>query len=155
MNKILSAAFITALLVFNASAQSPSSSQTSGPTMVLTGVVYDINGAVIVNGTRVVAESGDAGRRETSTNEEGVYKFVLPLSTYKIKVSAPGFCPRQIEDFILVNSTHGKMSLDFVLEVAGPCKQEKITEEEPKRRTKKKSSPIIIIERKHNVRTDG
>ncbi len=156
MKKILFTALVISLLGSSGFAQHPRSSQFGEPKMILTGVVYDVNGAVIVNGTMVIAYDGNGKKYESVTNDEGVYKLELPLAAYKIKVSAPGFCPKQVEDFIIVDSTHGKMSLDFVLEVAGPCRQEKIIEEQPKRKTKKKARPIIIaIERKLNVRTNG
>jgi hypothetical protein len=137
-------------------AQSRDSSRAGEPTMILTGVVYDINGSVIVSGTKIIAYNSAGRKYESATSDEGFYRFDLPLAIYKIEASAPGFCPRQIQDFRVINSTHGKMSLDFVLEVAGPCRQEKIIEEQPKRKTKKKSRPIIIaMERKLNVRTNG
>src|ERR1051325_9730716 len=55
------------------------------------GAVSDQNGAYIVR-ARVVVESG-ATRRELSTNDEGVYDTMLPAGTYRLTVSAPGFCP--------------------------------------------------------------
>lgn len=148
MKKILFTAFVILLLSLSNLAQNPRSSQFGEPKMTLTGAVYDINGAVIVNGTMVVASDGNGKKYESVTNDEGFYKIELPLAAYKIKVSAPGFCPRQVEDFIIVDATHGKMSLDFVLESrashAPSCKQEKTIEEQPKRETKKKARPIII-----------
>jgi hypothetical protein len=160
MRKILVTVFVLSILGLNAFAQSQSSPPSGQPKMILTGVVYDLRGSVIVNGTVVIAEGVDAKKHETSTNDEGVYKLELPLGLYKIKVSAPMFCPRQVENYIVVDSTYGKMSLDIVLESAAShapsCKQEKIIEEQPKRKTRKKSRPVIIaIERKLNVRTDG
>jgi hypothetical protein len=114
--------------------------------MTLTGAVYDINGAVIVNGTSIVANSTVRRAYEAKTNEEGIYKISLPLGIYRIKVSAPGFCPSQMERFRIVNSTYGKMSLDFVLEVADSpeaCKHEITINHKFKRKTDKKSKIII------------
>lgn len=160
MKKILFTALVILLLGLNGFAQNRSSTQSGEQRMILTGVVYDINGAVIVSGTTVIAYNGNGKKYGSVTNDEGIYKIDLPLAAYKIEVAAPGFCPKQVEDFIIVNSTHGKMSLDFVLEVAAShapsCKQEKIIEEQPKRKTKRKARPIIIAsERKLNVRTNG
>ena len=155
MGRVMFIPLIALLLSFSASVQSQNTVQSVEPTMILMGVVYDINGSVIVT-AKVVANKSDGREYESATSDEGVYKFDLPLAIYKIEVSAPGFCPRQVQDFRVINSTHGKMSLDFVLEVAGSCKQQKIIEERPKRKTKKNSRPIIMaIERKLNVRTNG
>ncbi|HWS85646.1 MAG TPA: carboxypeptidase regulatory-like domain-containing protein [Pyrinomonadaceae bacterium] len=55
------------------------------------GAVADTNGAYVVRAS-VRIESG-ATRRELSTNDEGVYDTRLPAGTYRLTVSAPGFCP--------------------------------------------------------------
>ena len=118
-----------------------------GQKMLVTGAVYDVNGSAIVYATSVVAESGGGKRYEGATDDEGVYKLELPLGVYKIRAGADGFCPRQVAGFRVVNSTHGKMSLDFVLEVADrqsecwrPGDHSEMT---PKRKRKK---PGIVIE---------
>src|ERR1044071_1074760 len=144
MKKILFTALVILLLSLSVFAQSRGSTQAGEPRIILAGGVYDINGGVIVNGTTVIASDGNGKKDESATNDEGYYKIELPLAAYRIKVSAPGFCPRQAEDFIIVDATHGKMSLDFVLEVGGSCRLEKTIEEQPKRKTKKKCRPIII-----------
>ncbi len=138
---------LTSLVVlsFNTFAQSSNSVQTSEPTIILTGAVYDINGAVIV-GTSIITYGTGGKNYETTTNAEGIYKINLPLGIYKIKVSAPGFCSFQVERFVVVNSTYGKMSLDLVLEVSEPqegCKPETTIEKKSKRKAEKKSKTII------------
>lgn len=80
---------------------------------VLTGTVYDRNHAVIMN-SEVVARSPEEKEYWATTNSEGVYKFELPLATYRIEANAPGFCPRRVEQFKMRNSRPGL--LDFVLE---------------------------------------
>jgi hypothetical protein len=148
MKKFLAAALITVLLSFTHPAQNRDSAPNLPATMVLTGVVYDINGAVIAGGTVMAAVAGENKQYGAVTNDEGSYKIELPLGVYKIEASANLFCPKQVEDFVIVNSTHGKMSLDFVLEVSGtrkrPCKHGTILEGKPKRKTGKK--PAIIAE---------
>jgi hypothetical protein len=109
------------------------------------GAVYDINGAVIVNGTRIIAAAPAGETYEATTNIEGTYELKLPLGIYKIKVSAPGFCSYQLERYRVVNSTYGKMALDFVLEVGGGqegCKHEIIIPK-PKRKTDKRAITVI------------
>jgi hypothetical protein len=140
----LLALVIVLLLSFGAQAQSLDSAQTPEPKTMLTGVVYDTNGAVIVD-TLVVAYNKDGKKYETATNDEGIYKIELPLALYAIQVGASGFCPAQVDRFRIVNSTHGKMSLDFVLDVAESperCKHQFILETRPKRKPKKKPNPV-------------
>ena len=105
---------IVLLLVVGVGAQN----QPDQTTTTLTGAVYDHNGAVVVNGTRVSAQSRDGKKYEAATNDEGIYKLQLPLAVYRVEAAAPGFCPTAVESFRVVNATHGRMSLDFVLEVA-------------------------------------
>lgn len=122
IKRVLLTPLVVLLLSVVALAQGRAPAQTGKPTTILTGAVYDVNGAVIVSGTRIVASGTVGGAYEATTNDEGIYKIELPLGVYKIKVSAPGFCPSQMERFRVVNSTYGKMSLDFVLEI--PDKRE-------------------------------
>jgi hypothetical protein len=144
LKKSLFALLVVLFLGFNALAQSRDPVQTPEPKTMLTGVVYDINGAVIVD-TLIVAYNKDGKKYETATNDEGVYKVELPLALYVIQVGASGFCPAQVDRFRIVNSTHGKMSLDFVLDVVESpqrCKHQFILEMRPKRKPKKKLSLI-------------
>jgi hypothetical protein len=97
---------------------SPAASAQEGVTRTaLTGVVYDTNGAVIMN-VRVFAHGPDGKRYEARTNHEGTYDLLLPLGVYSVEGGGEGFCPTQVEGFRVVNSTFRKMALDFVLEVA-------------------------------------
>jgi Carboxypeptidase regulatory-like domain len=146
MKAFLFITMLVLLLGLGVFAQAQSPVQNSEPTMILTGAVYDINGAVIVNGTKIAAYSSGGKRYETTTNEEGIYKIQLPLATYKIEASAPGFCSERMAHFRVVNSTYGKMSLDFVLEVADnqpDCKQEVSIGKQSQRKIKRK---LEIIE---------
>ena len=111
--RLLSVALLMGSSVF---AQASNSSQANAPKMILTGTIYDINGAVIPRG-HVTAASVDGNKFEAITNNEGTYKFEISLGVYRITSSAPGFCSSTVERFIVINSTFGKMSLDLVLEV--------------------------------------
>jgi hypothetical protein len=120
MKKILLTSAALLMLAAAANAQNGTPVGEGKPTMTLTGAVYDTNGAVIVNGLKIVLRGVVGAPYETSTNEEGIYKIKLPLGVYRIRVSAPGFCPAMVEKYRVVNSTYGKMNLDFVLEVHEP-----------------------------------
>ena len=117
MRRLLLVPLIALFLSSSASAQSRNAVEPAEPTMILTGAVYDIQGSVIVNETRVVAYHADGRKYQSATSDEGFYKIELPLAVYKIEVSAPGFCLARVDRFKVVNSTHRKMSLDFVLDV--------------------------------------
>ena len=119
MKRLLSIPGIVLLLVSSVVGQS----QQTQTTMTLTGAVYDWNGSVIVV-TKVSARDRDRKSFEAATNDEGIYKLQLPLGLYDLEATAHGFCPGSVKGFRVVNATHGRMSLDFVLEVAsshGPC----------------------------------
>ena len=89
----LLAPLVILLVCFGAFAQGTLPPQASGPTMTLTGAVYDINGAVIVNGAEVVTRGPGGKVYEANVNDEGFYTLRLPLGVYLVEVSAPGFCP--------------------------------------------------------------
>lgn len=101
------------------------------PKMILTGSVLDQNGAVIV-GAKVVAQEKDGKQWEAVVGENGTYTLKLPLSTFDLKASKEWFCPAVLTKYKVVNSTFGKMSMDFVLDVASshiPCGQgERLTQ---------------------------
>jgi hypothetical protein len=126
MNRAFLISFLVFLFSVSVCAQDRGAPKPESQKMVLTGVVYDINGAVIVNGARVSARSADGKEYDSATDTEGIYWITLPLGNYKVEARATWFCPTRIDSFRVVNSTHGKMSLDFVLEVSSshlPCKQ--------------------------------
>ncbi len=127
-----------AVLILAVSAHAQQSQ--TAPAMTLTGAVYDINGSVIVRGTRVVARGADGKLYEAGVNEEGVYALKLPLGVYTVQAGADWFCPSEADGFRVVNATHGKMSLDFVLEGAGshtPCRHKPLVKAGAGRKAKR------------------
>jgi hypothetical protein len=90
------------------------------PASVVTGVVYDDNGAVIP-GVIVKFRGGNNSERSTKTNEAGEYEITLKAGNYSVETeSPPGFQTLKMEKFRVAPSYKGKLSLDLVLEV-GPC----------------------------------
>ena len=98
-------AFIIVVVVsFCASAQS----------IRLTGTVFDPNGAVVTNAQiKAVDEKGRS--ISGSSNTDGSFEINLIPGLYAIDVSSPGFLTIRYNEFLVVNSTMGKMTMDFVL----------------------------------------
>ena len=104
---------------------------------ILSGTIYDANGAVIV-GMKVTAINEKGKRFEAVTNDEGIYFLDLPFNLYDPKKSAnfkitkyeltvDGINRRfekiVLKDFKFVPSYKGEMNLDFALDSINlePC----------------------------------
>lgn len=108
---------------------------------VLTGIVYDANGALIP-AAKVLAINEKGEKFEALTNDEGVYVLRLPFNAVETKSSVDfriakyeiivdltnrGFEKFVLKDFKFVASYTGKMNLDIALDVdnsncgAGGC----------------------------------
>jgi hypothetical protein len=138
---------VALILAVSVLANTGGTSQGKTTRRVLTGTVYDINHAVIVS-SEVVAQDPEGNEYWSTTNTEGVYKFELPLGTYRIEANAPGFCPKRVEPFKMRNSRPGP--LDFVLEVTRsavldiegrgrPCPQKTMIRKEQPRKQDRRS----------------
>jgi hypothetical protein len=78
---------LTLLLVCGTTA---SRAQSNDATM--TGTVVDKTGAVIPNAMIVITEEASGVARSTTSDERGFFSLVgIPVDTYDVKVSAPGF----------------------------------------------------------------
>ena len=78
------------------------------------GTLFDPTGAVVAHGqVRTVDQKG--GVVNSSPNAEGQFEINLIPGVYSIEVSATGFLTIKQEEFLVVNSTTGKMAVDFVL----------------------------------------
>ena len=94
---------------------------------VLSGTVYDANGAVIVK-SKVTALNQKGEKFETFTNNEGVYTlnltyipvepgFSYKMAKYDLTVEAEGFEKFTLKDFNVTGKYTKKMQLDFALDV--------------------------------------
>ena len=91
---------------------------------LLTGAVYDTNGAVIV-GASVKAVAANGQEVTTKTDRDGIYVLKLPSGYYRLEAKANLFCPTSFDNYKIVDSTYRKMTLDFALEVQSshvPCR---------------------------------
>jgi hypothetical protein len=121
-----------------------SSSQATVKKIVLTGTVYDRNHAVIV-WSEVMAQNAVGKNFWAVTNDEGVYRFEVPLDEYRIEANAPGFCPRRI-DLFRVGKSPVQKPLDFMLEMAQsdrPCAQKTMIKKAPPKG--KQGPPKILL----------
>lgn len=89
---------------------------------ILSGTVYDDNGAV-VGGAIVKITGSDEKEFISKTNEEGVFEIRLFPGNYFIQVEMPGFQTFRLEKYRIAPSFKSRMNLDIVLEVeeVEPC----------------------------------
>jgi hypothetical protein len=137
------------ILAGSISGQSGSSSDKK---VMLSGKVYDPNGAVVM-GSDVLARSRDGQDYHGRTNSEGIYKIELPMGIYKIEANAEGFCPRRVQIAFVQPAVPPKQrisgrkqveeqkTVDFVLEVPSPVSRETIGPSQCKQRTMTKKDP--------------
>ncbi len=93
--------------------------QTNQETCILTGLVYDDNGAVIMNAV-IRIRGADKIEKIFKTNDEGAFEIKLKAGNYSIQVESPGFQIFRVDKFRVSASYKGKQNLDIALEV-GPC----------------------------------
>src|SRR5262249_46909372 len=96
------------------------------PTGVLTGEVRDATGGAVANAAAFVINIGTEARREAITNTTGRFFFpLLPVGTYRIRVTAAGFSAfEQTGIRIDVDNT---ATLPVVLQVGSMAEQITVT----------------------------
>lgn len=85
---------------------------------ILSGTVYDMNGAVIPN-TKVVAQNKSGKLFETRTDENGIYNLELLPDIYNIEISRGGFAAIKLNNYRVPQAFDGKMNFDVSLSVVG------------------------------------
>lgn len=109
-------------------------------TSVLTGTVYDAQGAVITGAT-VVAKNSTSGKTFiATTGDDGAYVLNLPYekydasissfneAKYDLKVEAHGFKTVEMKDYVFMRPQCGRMQLDIGMEVRVNINTIEITE---------------------------
>ena len=107
----------------------------NGQRAILSGVVYDAVGAVIVK-AKITAVNEKGEIFETVTNDNGIYSLNLPYNNYDPKTSSAnlkiskyeiivdlenrGFERRVIKDFKFIPAYVGKMYFDIALDSINP-----------------------------------
>ncbi len=89
--------------------------QTTG---AIRGTVKDSTGAIVPHATVVLTDSGTTNQRDTVTDDQGSYAFLLvPVSRYSLEITFPGFLPYRRTGIVVdVNSA---LQIDAVLQIAG------------------------------------
>jgi len=88
---------------------------------ILTGTVFDRNGAVIP-GTKITAVNSKGQKFETQTNEDGEYILELPfneygsIAKYDMTFEKSGFAKGVLKDFKFVGGYNSEMHLDLALD---------------------------------------
>lgn len=97
----------------------------------LQGVVKDQTGAVVAGAAVKVTNTETGIVRETTTNEDGLYRVVnlLPGSAYQVEVTATGFSNRIVENVAVRLATEN--SVDVELGVQGASGEVTVTGEAP------------------------
>src|SRR5262249_2885994 len=108
------------------------------------GSVKDPNGGAIVGATVNVQDAARGTAVTATTSAEGNYMLpVLPVGTYTIEVTAPGFTPVSRKNVDL--RIGAKLTLDFKLAVSSNTETVNITGE----------APVIETSRTHQATTVG
>ncbi len=113
--------FISLLMIFALiGSGQPLAAQVGSPSpmkpSILTGRVFDRNGAVVVGSE--VSLIGDRGTRfGTLTNDEGIYLVDLPAGFYSLQIRAHGFSTFSFECYQI--PSEGRVNFDVTLQVSG------------------------------------
>ncbi len=91
------------------------SGQTKDKTTMLSGTVYDDNGAVVPEAVLIV-QGSDKIEQRAETNSDGFYQIVLKPDNYYIQVNRPGFKTFKIETYRVGQFYDSRLALDIVLE---------------------------------------
>ncbi|MBK9162572.1 MAG: carboxypeptidase regulatory-like domain-containing protein [Acidobacteria bacterium] len=86
----------------------------SGRKIVLTGNVFDPNGA-LVPGAQIRATSASGAVTSTDSSASGIFSLPVAPGLYKLQITKSGFISANFPEFFVVNSTTGKMYIDIVL----------------------------------------
>lgn len=84
----------------------------------ITGVVTDVNGAVVLNATVTVTNQGTNEKRTAQSDDEGRYEVPgLPNGIYTVEATATGFTPTSVKDLRLAVGERARA--DVTLKVGG------------------------------------
>lgn len=85
-----------------------------GGKIVLTGNVFDPNGALIP-GVQIRASGPSGNVTSTDSSASGIFSLPIAPGLYRLQITKSGFISANFPEFLVVNSSTGKMSMDIVL----------------------------------------
>lgn len=85
-----------------------------GQSVKFTGNIYDPTGGLVVK-AQINAKNAQGKSVVGFTNLDGVFNLDLLPGIYALEISAPGFLTIKYNEYLVVNSPNGKMSMDFVM----------------------------------------
>ena len=88
--------------------------ESSGREIVLTGNVFDPNGA-LVPGAQIRATGATGAITSTNSSASGIFSLPLAPGLYRLQITKSGFISASFPEFLVVNSSTGRMSMDIVL----------------------------------------
>ncbi len=88
--------------------------ESSGREIVLTGKVFDPNGA-LVPGAQIRATGATGAITSTNSSASGIFSLPIAPGLYRLQVTKSGFISANFPEFLVVNSSTGKMTMDIVL----------------------------------------
>ena len=120
-----------ALLVLSVACLVPAEALAQGETTsAIVGQVRDMTGAVVPRAAVTITSPETGLRRSARTDDAGRFNFPqLKPGMYSVKVEAPGFEPRQIDN--VVSGLGQKQTVDFALKVARSSETVEVSSELP------------------------
>lgn len=87
---------------------------TNGQIIRVSGTVYDPTGAVVPS-VNIKATDEQGRSNAVKTNDEGAFLIELAPGLFSIIIEKAGFKTLEYKKYRVVNSTYGKMNIDFVI----------------------------------------
>jgi hypothetical protein len=80
----------------------------------LAGTVFDANGSVVGN-AEVKATDSSETEKVVKSGRDGTFELELVPGIYSLEVSQAGFLTLKYPEFMVVNATTGRVSIDFIM----------------------------------------
>ena len=92
----------------------------NGQQFKLNGTIYGKGGGLIY-GVSVAAKDREKREYKATTDENGRYELSLPKGKYSIYISADGFRPVVISNFVNLDLEERKLDLDYLVGKCNDC----------------------------------
>jgi hypothetical protein len=138
--------FVTALLLSLLAFSTHTEAQSQATSGVIEGIVYDQNGAVIVDAVVTVKQKETGLERSLRTDDNGRYRaLLLPPGTYTVEVQKQGFA-RLVRESIEV-SVGQTINLSLTVQPAGSTEVVTVTTDAPVVETSRSEQSTLVDKR--------